>query len=149
MALTYNQLVTAVEDYTENYETTFVAHIPTFIRQAEQRIINAVQSPEFKKNATATLTANNRYLTAPTDFLAPFEMAIIGTDGSYNPLLIKDVSWIREAFPDPTTTGIAAYYAIFDQTTFILSKTPDAAYTVEFHYFAYRYAGRSVYFHEG
>jgi len=137
VALTYNQLVTAVEDYTENYETTFIANIPTFIRQAEQRIINAVQHPQFKKNATASLTANNRYLSTPTDFLAPFELAIIGTNGAYNPLLLKDVSWIREAFPDPTTTGIAAYYAIFDQTTLILSKTPDAAYTVEFHYFAY------------
>jgi hypothetical protein len=137
MALTYNQLVTAVKDYTENYEATFITHIPTFIRQAEQRIVNSVQHPEFKKNATATLTASNRYLTAPTDFLAPFEMAIIDTGGEYHQLLQKDVSWIREAFPDPTDTGIADYYALFDQDTFLLSRTPDSNYTVELHYYAY------------
>jgi len=137
MALTYNQLVTAVQDYTENYETTFIAHIPTFIRQAEQRIVNVVEHPEFKKNSTGTLTIGNRYLATPTDFLAPFELIIIDTLGKYYNLLQKDVSWIREAYPDPATTGIADYYAIFDQSTFILSRTPGAAYVVELHYFAY------------
>lgn len=137
MALSYDDLVTAVKDYTENYEPTFLTHIPTFIRQAEQRIVNTVQHPEFKSNATATLTANNRYLATPTDFLAPFEMMIIDADGGYHSLLQKDVSWIREAFPDPTATGIADYYAIFSQDSFILSKTPDQAYTAELHYYAY------------
>lgn len=137
MALTYTQLVTAVQDYTENYETTFVSHIPTFIRQAEQRIVNSVQHPQFKKNATAALTANNRYLTTPTDFLAPYELAVIDADGGYHQLLQKDVSWIREAFSDPTDTGIADYYALFDHNTFILSRTPDAGYAVELHYYAY------------
>ena len=130
-------MVTAVQDYTESYEATFVTHIPTFIRQAEQRIINAVETPQFKKNSTATLTTSNRYLTLPVDFLAPFEFAIIGTDGVYHQVLLKDVSWLREAFPNPTSAGIADYYALFDQSTFILSRTPDAAYTVELHYFAY------------
>lgn len=137
MSLSYTQLVTAVQDYTVNYEATFVNNIPTFVRQAEQRIINAIQHPQFKKNATGTLTANNRYLATPDDFLAPFEMAIIDGNGDYHQLLQKDVSWIREAFPDPTDTGIADYYAIFDQDTFLLSKTPDSNYTVELHYFAY------------
>jgi len=137
MALTYNQLVTAVQDYTENYETTFITNIPTFIRQAEQRIVNTVQHPLFKKNATATLTVGNRYLTTPDDFLAPFEMAIIDNDGDYHHLLQKDVSWIREAYSDPTDEGIADYYALFDQDTFLLSRTPDQAYSVELHYYAY------------
>lgn len=137
MSLTYTQLVTAVQDYTVNYETTFVSNIPTFIRQAEQRIVNAIQHPQFKKNVTGALTSGNRYLATPTDFLAPFEVAVIGTDGAYHQLLQKDVSWMREAFPDPATSGIADYYALFNQSSFILSKTADAAYTVELHYFAY------------
>jgi len=122
LALTYNELVTALQDYTENYETTFVTNIPTFIRQAEQRIINVVEHPEFKKNSTGTLTIGNRYLATPDDFLAPFELIIIDTLGAYHNLLQKDVSWIREAYPDPATTGIADYYAIFDQSTFILPR---------------------------
>lgn len=137
MALTYTQLVSAVQDYTANYETTFVNNIPTFVRQAEQRIVNAIQHPQFKRNATARLTPNNRYLATPDNFLAPFEMAIIDNNGAYHQLLQKDVSWIREAFPDPTTTGIADYYALFDQDSFILSKTADSDYVVELHYFAY------------
>jgi hypothetical protein len=137
MALTYNQLVSAVGDYTENYETTFAANIPTFIRQAEQRIVNTVQHPSFKKNVVGTVTINSRYLATPQDFLAPFEMAMIGTDGAYHTLLQKDVSWIREAFPDPTVVGIADYYALFDQDTFVLSSTPDHAYVMELHYYAY------------
>jgi hypothetical protein len=137
VALTYTQLVDAVQDYTSNYEPVFVSHIPTFIRQAEQRIYNVVQHPKVKKNATATLTSGVRYLSTPTDFLSPFELAIIDADGAYHQLLQKDVSWIREAFPDPAEEGIADYYAIFDQDSFILSRTPDANYTAELHYFTY------------
>lgn len=137
MSMTYNQLVTALQDYTENYETTFVSNIPLMIRQAEQRIINTVQHPKFKKNVTGVLTLNNRYLSTPTDFLAPFELQILDATGAYHSVLQKDVSWIREAFPLPTTTGIADYYAIFDQGTLILSRTPDSAYTTELHYYAY------------
>lgn len=137
MSLTYDQLVTAITDYCENYEQTFIDNLDTFIRQAEQRITNTVQHPEFKKNVTGTLTTNNRYLSTPTDFLAPFELAIIDSNGEYHQLLQKDVSWIREAFPDPTDVGVADYYALFDQNSLLLSRTPDQDYEVEFHYFAY------------
>lgn len=137
MALTYNQLTTAVQDYTENYETTFVNHIDTFIRQAEQRIVNAVQHPKFRNNAVGSLTASNRYLALPSDFLAPFEIAVVGTDGAYQQLLQKDVSWIREAYSDPTDVGMPQYYALFDDNTFLVAPTPDVGYQVELHYYAY------------
>lgn len=137
MSMTYNQMKQAIQDYTENFEATFVANIDFFIRQAEQRIVNTVQHPKFKKNSIGSLTANNRYLSTPDDFLAPFELAIVDADGVYHQLLQKDVSWMREAFPDPDVTGIADYYALFDQDTLILSKTPDANYRVELHYYAY------------
>jgi hypothetical protein len=110
--------------------------IDTFIRQAEQRIYNSVQFPNFRKNQTGTLTADNKYLEAPTDFLASYSLAVID-DGSYEFLLNKDVNYIRAAYPSPTDTGVPKYYAQFDDNTFILGPTPDAAYTVELHYFFY------------
>ena len=110
--------------------------VDTFIEQAEQRIFNSVQFPNFRKNQTGTLTANNTYLEAPVDFLASYSLAVI-TGGSYEYLLNKDVNYIRAAYPSPTDTGIPRYYAQFDNNTFIVGPTPDAAYTVELHYFHY------------
>jgi hypothetical protein len=110
--------------------------IDTFIKQAEQRIYNSVQFPNFRKNQTGTLTADNKYLEAPVDFLASYSLAVID-DGNYEYLLNKDVNYIRQAYPSPTSTGLPRYYAQFDNNTFILGPTPDAAYTVELHYFYY------------
>jgi hypothetical protein len=110
--------------------------VDTFIEQAEQRIFNSVQFPNFRKNQTGTLTADNKYLEAPVDFLASYSLAVI-TDGSYEYLLNKDVNYIRAAYPSPTDTGLPRYYAQFDNNTFIVGPTPDAAYTVELHYFHY------------
>jgi hypothetical protein len=140
--MNYAQLVTAVEDYTENSFPT--VDMDTFIRQAEQKIYNIVQLPALRENATASLTPNNKYLSCPNDFLSVFSLAVILPNGEYVYLLDKDVNFIREAFPTPTTTGVPKFYAIFgSQTTFpnelslILGPTPDAAYGVELHYFYY------------
>ena len=140
--MNYAQLVTAVEDYTENTFPT--VDMDTFIRQAEQKIYNIVQLPALRKNATASLTANNKYLSCPSDFLSVFSLAVILPNGEYVYLLDKDVNFIREAYPTPTTTGVPKFYAIFGpQTTFpnelslILGPTPAAAYGVELHYFYY------------
>ena len=112
--------------------------IDTFIQQAEQRIYNSVQFPNFRKNQTGTTTASNKYLEAPVDFLASYSMAVIDpATGDYEYLLNKDVNYIRAAYPGPTTTGIPKYYAQFDNNTFILGPTPDAAYTIELHFFYY------------
>jgi len=140
--MNYAQLVTAVEDYTENSFPT--VDMDTFIRQAEQKIYNIVQLPALRENSTASLTPNNKYLSCPNDFLSVFSLAVILPNGEYVYLLDKDVNFIREAFPTPTTTGVPKFYAIFgSQTTFpnelslILGPTPDAAYGVELHYFYY------------
>jgi hypothetical protein len=110
--------------------------IDTFIQQAEQRIFNSVQFPNFRKNQTGVLSPTNPYLEAPPDFLASYSLAVI-TNDSYEYLLNKDVNYIRAAYPNPTVEGIPRYYAQFDDNTFILGPTPDAAYTVEMHYFFY------------
>ena len=133
--MNYAELVAAIEDYTENSFAT--ADINTFIEQAEQRIYNAVQLPVLRKNVTGNITANNKYLACPSDWLATYSLAAIDGDGNYEYLLNKDVNFIRQAYPAPTDTGLPQYYAQFDQNTFILGPTPDAAYSMELHYFYY------------
>lgn len=138
MSLTYAQLATAIQDYTENFEKSFVANIPTFVRQAEQRIYNLVQLPVQRQNSTATVTVGNRFLDTPSDFLSPYHMIFYNpSTGGQKFLLYKDLGWMREAFPDPTVTGMPSYYALFKQTSFMLSQTPDLAYTVELSYYYY------------
>ena len=131
--MNYSSLVTEIQSYTENQ---FVAaDINTFIRQAEQRIYNTVQLPALRKNSSGSLSAGNKYLTTPNDWLATYSLAVINNTGEFNYLLNKDVNFIRAAYPNPTDQGLPEYYALFDQNTFILGPTPDAAYTVELHYF--------------
>ena len=115
-----------------------------FIQQAEQRIFNSVQFPSLRQNVTGTMTINNKYLQCPTDFLAVYSLAVINASGEYEYLLNKDVNFIRQAYPQPTDTGIPKYYALFGprsdnpaELTFILGPTPDAAYSSELHYFFY------------
>ena len=140
--MNYTQLVDAVSDYTENTFTT--TEMNTFIQQAEQRIYNSVQFPSLRRNVTGIMTTNNKYLQCPADFLAVYALAVINASGEYEYLLNKDVNFIRQAYPQPTDTGIPKYYALFGprsdnpaELTFILGPTPDAAYNSELHYFFY------------
>ena len=142
--MNYTELSSAIQAYTENTETNFVAEIPVFVQQAEQRIYNSVQFPSIRKNVTGTTTINNKYLQCPTDFLAVYSLAIINASGEYEYLLNKDVNFIRQAYPQPTDTAIPKYYALFGprsdnaaELTFILGPTPDAAYSSELHYYFY------------
>jgi hypothetical protein len=158
--MTYDELYASIQSYTENqFPETFLAdgsavstqtQIDTFIKQAEQRIFNTVQFPSLRKNVTGTTTLNNKYLSAPSDFLAVYSLAVIDATGAYEYLLNKDVNFIRQAYPQPTDTSIPRYYALFGPTTtndatpvitdeisFILGPTPDAAYSVELHYYYY------------
>jgi hypothetical protein len=150
--LNYQELVTSIQDYTENsfnYSTN-PTPINTFIEQAEQRIYNTVQFPSIRKNVTGITVTNNKYLSCPSDFLSTFSLAVIDADGNYEYLLNKDVNFIRQAYPKPTDTATPKYYALFGPTTtngptpvitnelsFILGPTPDAAYDVELHYYYY------------
>jgi hypothetical protein len=152
--MNYTQLSAAIQAYTENPSADFVAQIPTFVQQAEQRIYNSVQFPSIRKNMVGTTTANNKYVAAPTDFLAVYSLAVAtnvtGGDintGTYEYLLNKDVNFIRQAYPTPNSTGTPRYYALFgpavsgatitNELTFILGPTPDANYYLELHYYYY------------
>ena len=133
--MNYGELKQAVQDYTDNAETSFVNNIPLFIRIAEERILKNVQLSLFRKNAAASTSFNNKYLACPSDFLAPFSLSLAGTDGDKVFLDFKDPSFIQTYTPDGTTTGTPRYYAQYDVDNFILGPTPDAAYTAELHYF--------------
>jgi hypothetical protein len=142
--MNYVQLYQAIQDYSENTESLFVSNIPLFVQEAEDRIYNSVQIPSLRKNVTGTLTASNKYLSCPDDYLSTYSMAVIDTDTSYKYLLNKDVNFIREAYPTPTSTGLPKYYALFgsqysnaNELSFIMGPTPDANYNVELHYFYY------------
>lgn len=134
MSFTYAQLKAAIQDYTENDETSFVTNIPLFIRQAEERILKNVQLSLFRKNATASTTASNKYLACPSDFLAPFSLSLAGTDGDKFFVEFKDPSFLQTYTPDSTTTGEPRYYAQFDVDNFFLAPTPNDTYTAELHY---------------
>jgi hypothetical protein len=141
--MTYTELVAAVSSYTEN--TFQTADMDNFIQQAEQRIYNLVQFPALRKSVTGSLTLGNKYLQCPIDFLATHSLATIDpVTGVYVFLIIKDVNFIREAYPDPTAQGAPKYYALFGprsdlekELTYIIGPTPDKAYSAELHYFYY------------
>ena len=142
--MNYTALSNAIQAYTENTEADFVANIPVFVTQAEQRIYNSVQFPSIRKNVTGSMTTSNKYLQCPTDFLATYSLAVVKANGEYEYLLNKDVNFIRQAYPLPTDTGLPKYYALFGprsdnaaELTFILGPTPDAAYSAELHYYFY------------
>ena len=135
--MNYAELVAQIQDYTENTFTT--TDINTFITQAEQRIYNTVQLPALRKNVTGSLSAGNKYLAMPTDWLATFSLAVFGADNEYKYLLNKDVNFIRQSFPDTDSAfyGEPQYYAVFNSTSFIVGPTPDINYSAELHYFYY------------
>lgn len=145
--MTYVELLAEIQNYTQNYESTFVATIPTFVTQAEERIYNTVQIPSLRKNVTGVTFGGNKYLSCPSDFLSSFSLAVIDGDGNYEFLLNKDVNFMRAAYPNPTDEGLPKYYALFGPTvvgetvtpelSFILAPTPDDAYDVELHYYYY------------
>ena len=133
MSFTLATLKTAVQNYCETSETTFVSTLPTFIKEAEERILKNVEMPVFRKNQTGTLGSGNTYLSTPDDFLSSYSLAVISSS-VYSYLLFKHVSFIRDYTPNASTTGLPKYYALFDDNTFILGPTPDSTYTVELHY---------------
>ena len=136
--MNYSQLSTAIQQYCESTEQSFVDNIPNFVQLAEERIYNSVQLPAIRKNVTGTMTQGFQYFQLPSDWLSTFSLAVIDPDtGEYEYLLNKDVNYIRAAYPPPNSLGKPMYYAIWNDTSMILGPTPDAAYIAELHYYYY------------
>ena len=134
MAYTFTTLKTAIQDFCENTETTFVNNLSRFILNAEERILKEVELDDFRRNVSGTATQSSKYLTKPDDFLAPFSLSVVNNSENEF-LLYKHVTFLQDFTPNPATTGTPQYYADWDSTTFLLAPTPDANYTVELHYF--------------
>ena len=151
--MNYETLYNNIQAYAENTESLFVASIPVFVQEAEERIYNSVQIPSLRKNVTGTLTAGNQYLSLPLDWLSNYSIDVIDSSNNYQYLLNKDVNFLREAYPSVVYTspayqgtpqGVPKYYALFgsqlsnfNEMTLMVAPTPDANYSVEMHYFYY------------
>ncbi len=145
--MNYAALSAAIQAYTENTEADFIAEIPVFVQQAEQRIYNTVQFPSIRRNVTGIVSTSTPYLSAPSDFLAVYSFAVVDATGNYEYMLNKDVNFIRQAYPSASDVGLPKYYALFgpsvtgstisDYLSFMVGPKPDAAYTVELHYYYY------------
>ena len=134
MAFTFTTLKSAIQDYTQNTETTFTNNLSRFIINAEERVLKEVELDDFRKNVTGSATQSSKFLTKPTDFLAPFSLSVVNSSANEF-LLYKHVTFVQDFTPNPSTTGTPKYYADWDETTFLMGPTPDANYTVELHYF--------------
>mgnify|MGYP003114336551 CR=1 FL=1 len=134
MSFTYSTLKTALQEWTENSETTFKNNLSFFIKNGEERILKEVDLDYFRKNVTGTTTSSNQFLAVPTDYLASFSLSVENSN-SKEFLLQKDVNFMQEYNPNSSTTGTPKYYALYDYQNFILSPTPDANYTAELHYY--------------
>jgi hypothetical protein len=134
VSFTYSGLKTAVQNYVDSSETTFVNTLDTFIQQAENRIFNTIELNVFRKNVTGTATSGNQYLATPSDFISPFSLAVLDGDSKYTYLLLKHPSFMRNYIQTASTTGAPKYYGQFDDDTFILAPTPNANLTFELHY---------------
>lgn len=134
MSFTYAQLETAIQDFTENSETSFVNNLPVFIRSCEDRILTVVDLEFFRKNATSQTTIGDPYISVPPDYLASFSMQI--TTANYKDFLeLKDVNYLQEYNNSVAIQTTPKYYGIFDVNNFILSPTPDLVYDIELHYY--------------
>ena len=134
MAYTFTTLKTAIQDYTQNTETTFVNQLPRFILNAEERILKECELSVFRKYVLGSASSSNKFLVKPTDFLSPFSLSVINNDNNEF-LLYKHVTFVQDYTPNPTTTGVPLYYADWDEDTFILAPTPNASFQMELHYF--------------
>ena len=135
MSFTLTTLTSSIQEWTQNDESTFVAEIPFFIKNAEERIFKVVDLDYFRKNVTGTMTSGNKFLEKPSDYLSTFSLSYVDSSSQNVFLLQKDVNFIQEFTPNPSTTGSPRFYSSFDVDTFIVAPTPDTSYAVELHYY--------------
>ena len=134
MAYTFTTLKTAIQDYTDNAESTFVSQLPRFILNSEERILKECQLDVFRQNSSGNLTASNKFLSKPPDFLAPYSLSVVvSSENKF--LLYKQVTFLQDYTPNPATTGAPLYYGDWNESSFLIAPTPDDSYAVELHYF--------------
>ena len=110
--MTYNELVTNIRNYTEVGANVFTdSVINTFITFAENRILRDIDLDVFKLEVTGNMTSGNKFLSAPSDILTHrYLMVTSGTEQIF--LDFRDTSFMKEYWPNGSTTGIPMYYAL-------------------------------------
>ena len=134
MAFTFTTLKTAIQDYTENAEATFVTQLPRFILNAEERILKECQLDVFRRNQSGVVTSGTKFLTKPSDFLSPFSLSVVNSSANEF-LLYKQITFLQDYTPNPATTGVPKYYGSWDEASFLLAPTPNSGFTAELHYY--------------
>jgi|TARA_X000001388_G_C2199283_1_gene110615 hypothetical protein len=134
MAYTFTTLKTAIQDYTQNTESTFVSQLSRFIINAEERILKECQLDVFRRNSSGSFTANLKFLSKPTDFLAPYSLSVVNSSKNEF-LLYKHITFLQDYTPNPATTGVPLYYGDWNDTTFLIAPTPSSSFSAELHYF--------------
>jgi len=133
--MTYTELVAAIKAYCQNTESTFVTNIPTFVKQAEDRIYRSVNLPVSRKTSTGSLSTSSKYLTFPTDMLVPLSLEVTNATSDQVFLINKDYNFMSQAYPDDSVKGLPKHYAIYDSTRFVLGPSPSATSAYALNYF--------------
>lgn len=130
MALkTYAEMTAAIQAYTQNSESSFVANIPNFIIATEDKIFGAIDMPSKWKNQVSEMTGigvSEYELDAGvidilsvriTENVKPAQADPGVEFGPVRYLLQKDYDFLLEAYPGSSTAktlGVPKYYAISD-----------------------------------
>lgn len=133
--MNYASLLASIQEYTQNSEAVFVAEIPNFVKQTEDRIQHLVQLPVFRKSSSVAMSSSNKNFSTPSDFVSVNSFAVLDGSSNYTFMLNKDVNFIRQAFGLVATTGLPRYYALEDHDTILLGPTPNSNYSTELNYF--------------
>ena len=130
---TYAELVQNIKDFMEDDGTEFSNEIDKFIDLAELRISRDIITPEFKRKVTSAFTANDPFLTMPTDLVTLEHLQVINSNVR-TLLLLKSDEFITEYWPNRTSTGVPKYYTYFDTSTIYVAPTPSSNLSIELSY---------------
>ena len=134
MAITHANFLTQVRNYTEvDSNVLSDTLLDQFIRNVELDIAGQVDYDDLRKYATSNTTANNRYVSMPSDLLILRSVQIISSNVR-DFLEKKDTSFIAEFAPNETVTGTPKYFANWDETNILLAPTPNAAFEIQINY---------------
>tara|TARA_R100001163_G_scaffold60715_1_gene50188 strand:- start:788 stop:1429 length:642 start_codon:yes stop_codon:yes gene_type:complete len=129
MSMTYTDLKNNVEEVTENTFTD--AQHKLFTQLAEETLLNAVQIPALRKtDTTSTLTSGTATLTLPSDYLYTYSLAIKSDTNVVTYLVVKDNSFLLEAYPDQDTRGTPKYYAQYEEDKLVVVPTPSSSFSL-------------------
>ena len=140
--MNYSQLSAAIQAYTENTDTDFVAQIPVFVKQAEQRINNSVQVANLRQNVTGFMTAGNKYVDCPSDFLSTYSLALYpvatptatGTAAAFTVVVSSATNIVAGMYVSGTGIAVGAVVSTVVGTTITLTlaNTATVSGTVTF-----------------